>query len=173
MLVQLLLAFSQFLLLGGDFCAARIDLLLALGEGVALLVEGVLLFVSHDRYFIEKFATRIWLLQEGTIRDFPCGYAKYRSILEHEAMQRVPQPRQREKKPKPVGGARELEKQVRRLEREIDAQEQKLQALDGALAAASSDYQELVRLTAEREAEEKRLDEMMERWEALASELES
>ena len=68
---------------------------------------------------------------------------------------------------------RELEKQVRRLEREIDAQEQKLQALDGALAAASSDYQELVRLTAEREAEEKRLDEMMERWEALASELES
>ena len=135
--------------------------------------EGTLLFVSHDRYFIEKFATRIWLLQDGTIRDFPCGYAKYRSILEHEAMQRVPQPRQREKKPKPVGGARELEKQVRRLEREIDAQEQKLQALDGALAAASSDYQELVRLTAEREAEEKRLDEMMERWEALASELES
>ena len=60
-----------------------------------------------------------------------------------------------------------------RLEREIDAQEQKLQALDEALAAASSDYQELVRLTAEREAEEKRLDEMMERWEALASELES
>ena len=135
--------------------------------------EGTLLFVSHDRYFIEKFATRIWLLQDGTIRDFPCGYAKYRSILEHEAMQRVPQPRQREKKPKSVGGARELEKQVRRLEREIDAQEQKLQALDGALAAASSDYQELVRLTAEREAEEKRLDEMMERWEALASELES
>ncbi len=135
--------------------------------------EGTLLFVSHDRYFIEKFATRIWLLQDGTIRDFPCGYAKYRSILEHEAMQRVPQPRQREKKPKPVGGARELEKQVRRLEREIDAQEQKLQALDEALAAASSDYQELVRLTAEREVEEKRLDEMMERWEALASELES
>ena len=35
--------------------------------------EGVLLFVSHDRYFIEKFAERIWLLEDGTIRDFPCG----------------------------------------------------------------------------------------------------
>ena len=135
--------------------------------------EGTLLFVSHDRYFIEKFATRIWLLQDGTIRDFPCGYAKYRSILEHEAMQRVPQPKQKEKKSKPTGGTRELEKQVRRLEREIDAQEQKLQALDEALAAASSDYQELVRLTAEREAEEKMLDMLMERWEALASALES
>ncbi len=47
--------------------------------------EGVLLFVSHDRYFIEKFAERIWLLEDGKIRDFPCGYQKYRSILEHEA----------------------------------------------------------------------------------------
>ena len=48
--------------------------------------EGVLLFVSHDRYFIEKFAERIWVLEDGTIKDYPCGYAKYRSILEHEAM---------------------------------------------------------------------------------------
>ena len=135
--------------------------------------EGTLLFVSHDRYFIEKFATRIWELSDGTIRDFPCGYAKYRSILEHEAMQRTPQVRQKEKKPKPVGGTRELEKQVRRLEREIEAQEQTIRTLDEALTAASDNYQELIRLTAEREAEEKRLDEMMERWEALASELES
>ncbi len=47
--------------------------------------EGVLLFVSHDRYFVEKFADRIWELERGKIRDFPCGYAKYRSILAHEA----------------------------------------------------------------------------------------
>ena len=33
---------------------------------------------------------RIWLLEDGKIRDFRCGYSKYRSILEHEAMQRVP-----------------------------------------------------------------------------------
>ena len=52
--------------------------------------EGVLLFVSHDRYFIEKFAERIWLLEDGTIRDFPCGYAKYRSILAHEAAAKPP-----------------------------------------------------------------------------------
>ena len=51
--------------------------------------EGVLLFVSHDRYFIEKFAERIWLLEDGGIRDFRCGYQKYRSILEHEAAAKV------------------------------------------------------------------------------------
>ena len=52
--------------------------------------EGVLLFVSHDRYFIEKFAERIWHLEDGKIRDFKCGYSKYRSILDHEAAARQP-----------------------------------------------------------------------------------
>ena len=47
--------------------------------------EGTLIFVSHDRYFVDKFATRIWELEDGRIRDFPCGYAKYRAIKEHEA----------------------------------------------------------------------------------------
>ena len=32
--------------------------------------EGVLLFVSHERYFIEKFAERIWALEDGVIRDY-------------------------------------------------------------------------------------------------------
>ena len=46
--------------------------------------EGTLIFVSHDRYFVNKFATRIWELENGYIRDFPCGYEKYRSIKEKE-----------------------------------------------------------------------------------------
>ena len=66
--------------------------------------EGVLLFVSHDRYFVEKFAERIWELEDGHIRDFRCGYAKYRSILDHEAAARQAQtaaaskPEKKEKK---------------------------------------------------------------------------
>ena len=43
LLVQLLLTFSQLVLLRGDFCTARINLLLALNEGIALLFEGILL----------------------------------------------------------------------------------------------------------------------------------
>ena len=82
--------------------------------------EGVLLFVSHDRYFIEKFAERIWLLENGTIRDFRCGYQKYRSILEHEKASTpvVKQP-PKEKKEKPKGGTKDSDKLVRKLEREI------------------------------------------------------
>ena len=134
--------------------------------------EGTLIFVSHDRYFVDKFATRIWELEDGRIRDFPCGYAKYRAIKEHEAAQRVQQPKKKEKAPKPAGGSKELEKLVRRLEREIDAQEQKLAALDEELSAAATDYQELLRLTEEKEREEAALEELMAQWETAMSELE-
>ena len=129
--------------------------------------EGVLLFVSHDRYFIEKFAERIWLLEDGGIRDFPYGYAKYRSVLEHEAAAKplvtaAPKP----KKEKPKGGTKETDKLVRRLEREIEKQEKTVAEFDGKIEAASADYQELTRLLAEKEEAEILLMELMEQWEA-------
>ncbi|MDD6200863.1 MAG: ABC-F family ATP-binding cassette domain-containing protein [Firmicutes bacterium] len=128
--------------------------------------EGVLLFVSHDRYFIEKFAERIWLLEDGTIRDFRCGYAKYRSVLEHEAAAKAPAvSAPKPKKEKPRGGTKESEKLVRRLEREIEKQEAWIAELDGKIEAASADYQELSRLLGEKEAAEAVLTELMEQWE--------
>ena len=129
--------------------------------------EGVLLFVSHDRYFIEKFAERIWLLEDGMIRDFHCGYAKYRSILEHEAAAKpavVSAPKPRKEKPK--GGTKEQEKLVRRLEREIEKQEQLIAQYDEKIDAAAADYQELTRLLGEKEEAEMILMDLMEQWEA-------
>ena len=129
--------------------------------------EGVLLFVSHDRYFIEKFAERIWLLEDGTIRDFPCGYQKYRSILEHEAAAKPAVPAApKPKKEKPKGGTKDSEKLVRRLEREIEKQEKVIADFDSQIEAASADYQELTRLLGEKEAAEEALMELMEQWEA-------
>ena len=128
--------------------------------------EGVLLFVSHDRYFIEKFAERIWLLEDGQIRDFKCGYQKYRSILEHEAAAKpvavtAPKP----KKEKPKGGTKEQEKLVRKLEREIEKQEKIVAEFDSKIDAASADYQELTRLLGEKEEAEMVLLDLMEQWE--------
>lgn len=129
--------------------------------------EGVLLFVSHDRYFIEKFAERIWLLEDGTIRDFPCGYQKYRSILEHEAAAKTaPTVEVKPKKEKPKGGTKESEKLVRRLEREIEKQEAAIAELDAKIEAAAADYQELTRLLGEKETAENELMALMEQWEA-------
>ena len=134
--------------------------------------EGTLIFVSHDRYFVDKFATRVWELENGGIRDYPCGYAKYRSIKEHEAMQRPVEKKEKTPKAARILPEKELQKLVRRLEREIGVQEQTVAELDKALAAASADYQELMRLTAEREAAEAKLEELMTQWEAAASQIE-
>ena len=128
--------------------------------------EGVLLFVSHDRYFIEKFAERIWLLEDGQIRDFKCGYQKYRSILEHEAAAKpvvvnAPKP----KKEKPKGGTKDQEKLIRKLEREIEKQEKVIEEFDAKIDAASADYQELTRLLGEKEEAEMVLMDLMEQWE--------
>ena len=131
--------------------------------------EGTLLFVSHDRYFIEKFAERIWLLQDGMIRDFPCGYQKYRSILEHEAAARAEVPAApKPKKEKPKGGTKDAEKRLRALEREIEKQEQSIASLDKRIEEAASDYQELTRLLGEKEEQEAALMELMEQWEQMS-----
>ena len=129
--------------------------------------EGVLLFVSHDRYFIEKFAERVWVLEDGTIRDYRCDYKKYRSIIEREAMAKpatVSEPKVKKEKPK--GGTKEVDKLIRRLEREIEKQEQVIAKLEGEIELAAADYQELSRLLCEKETEEAVLLELMEQWEA-------
>ena len=129
--------------------------------------EGVLLFVSHDRYFIEKFAERIWLLENGTIRDFRCGYEKYRSILEHEAQAKMvpaPSAEPKVKKERPRSGPKDAEKLVKRLEREIEKQEMKVAELEEKIQLASADYQELTRLLEEKEGAEETLMELMEQW---------
>ncbi len=129
--------------------------------------DGALLFVSHDRYFIDKFADRIWHLENGTIRDFPCGYAKYRSILEHESMARIPVVEPvKQVKEKKKGGTKESEKLARRLEREIEKQEKIISDLDLAIAEASSDYQKLTQLLCEKESAETVLMDLMEQWES-------
>ena len=128
--------------------------------------EGVLLFVSHDRYFIEKFAERVWLLEDGKIRDFKCGYSKFRSILDHEAASRmVTSDAKKVKKEKPKGGTKEQDKLIRRLEREIEKQEQLVADYDVKIEAAAADYQELTRLLAEKEDAESFLMNLMEQWE--------
>jgi len=136
--------------------------------------EGVLLFVSHDRYFIEKFAERIWALEDGAIRDFKCGYSKYRSILEHEAMVKpvvaeAPKP----KKEKPKGGTKEIDKLIRRLEREIEKQENLVAELDAKIEVSGADYQELTRLLGEKEEAELVLMDLMEQWETAQESVEA
>ena len=138
--------------------------------------EGTLLFVSHDRYFVDRFATRVWELEDGVIRDYKCSYAKYRAIKEHEAAQKQPaaaEKKEKKEKPKTSNHSKVLEKKLRFVEREIEKQEAAVADLDAKIEAAAADYQELSRLLQEKTEAEAGLKALMEQWETLSLEMEN
>ena len=148
-------------------------------EGAVAEYGGNLLFVSHDRYFIEKFATRIWMLEDGKITDFKGGYTEFRAWRERQAQlknaPRQPQTEEdkpREEKPRRAGGTKELEKQVRAAERAVEKAEIRLDEIAGEMEAAASDYLKLQDLYTERERLEEELAHLYTVWEGLAAELE-
>jgi ATP-binding cassette subfamily F protein 3 len=46
-------------------------------EAVLIDYEGTLIFVSHDRYFIDKLASELWLINGGLLRRFEGGWTAY------------------------------------------------------------------------------------------------
>ena len=140
--------------------------------------EGALLFVSHDRYFINRFATRVWELENGTITDYPVPFARYREIKERDRALALSQPRseRREDKPKPAprGGRAQqnARKQLTICERDMEKLEQEIRAAEADMEANACDYEKYSAAYAQKEALDARLLELMERWEALAEEAE-
>ena len=136
--------------------------------------EGTLLFVSHDRYFVNRFANRIWELEGGKLRDYPFGYEKYRAVKAREAQSAPKAEKEKkaaEKPPKPQNN-KALERKVRSLEREIEKQEAAVSEFDPKIEAAAADYQELTRLLKEKEEAEAVLSELMAQWEEMSLQLE-
>ena len=130
--------------------------------------DEALLFVSHDRYFIEKFATRIWALENGVFTDFRGTFEAYRAFRARQTVREQTEKKaERKKEPKPKRGA-SPEKQLQRIEREIEKAEAHLSQLQAACEANATDYQKLMELTEESNAVQAALDALYEQWEALA-----
>ena len=130
--------------------------------------DEALLFVSHDRYFIEKFATRIWARENGTFTDFRGTFEAYRAYRQRETQRaQVEKKVERKKEPKPKRAV-SPEKQLQRIEREIEKAEARLAELQEACETYATDYQNLMELTEQSEAVQSELEALYEQWEALA-----
>ncbi len=140
--------------------------------------EGTLLFVSHDRYFINRFATRVWELENGTITDYPVPFARYREIKERERTL-PPQQKAGKKDEKPKGapkGGRAQQNARRQLticERDMEKLEAEIKGVEASMEANACDYEKYSALYAQKEALDAQLMELMERWEVLAGEAEA
>ena len=129
-----------------------------------------LLFVSHDRYFIEKFATRIWYLESGKITDYRGTYKEFREYQARQAVfNQTAKAETRKKEPQPrKKGAPGKEKQLARLEKEIEKLEEQISALEQKCEEFSSDYQKLMELDAEKMLLNDKLMTAYESWEELS-----
>ena len=143
--------------------------------------QGTLLFVSHDRYFIDQFANRVWELEDGRISDFKGNYRQFKAMKERQAAQQPAQNKApKEKKERTVTAEaaqkknqKQLEKQIAKMEREIEKQEAKLEALEPQIQEAAADYTRLSELLEQQTEAQAQLDEMYAQWEQLSSDLEA
>ena len=127
-----------------------------------------LLFVSHDRYFINKFATRVWELENGRLTDYPVGYERYREIKARADSVPVKTEPQRAEKPVKKQNTYNKDKELKRVERSISELETKLEENQRAQDEFSSDYSKLMELGIEYEAIQSELAELYLKWEELA-----
>ena len=149
-------------------------------EGAVEEYDGTLLFVSHDRYFIERFATRIWEIRDGQIVDFRGSFKQYRAMRAREEQEERQKEKQlpkaekkpKQEKPKRTGGTKQLEKELNQVERGIAKLEEQITRLDEEIEANACDYVKLGELMEAKNAAEEELSALYERWEELSSLLE-
>ena len=129
-----------------------------------------MIFVSHDRYFIDRFATRIWQVEDGRIIDFLGGYKEFKEQRERQ-LQSEAAMREREKKAAKAEKApkedkpksenvrnRENEKKKKERQKKIAALEKQLEQLESDMAACpAEDYVKLGELFQQKEAAEEEL----------------
>ena len=136
--------------------------------------DGTLLFVSHDRYFINRFATRIWELSGGTVTDYPMGFTQYQSVKAQEK-QEPPAPREKKADTRPAKGNRSQQAARRQLticENTIAKLESEIADLDGQMQQVGREPDKLAEVYAKKLETENTLQEQMARWEELSLQLE-
>ncbi|MBO7275612.1 MAG: ABC-F family ATP-binding cassette domain-containing protein, partial [Clostridia bacterium] len=125
-----------------------------------------LIFVSHDRYFIDRFATRIWLVEDGKITDFDGGWEALREMLRRREItekaakqQSMPKDVKKEDK-RPQKNTSQKEK--KQLAAKIAAAEKRLEQIESDMQEFATDYVKLGELYEEKELLEIELLELYE-----------
>ena len=136
---------------------------------------GTLLFVSHDRYFLNAIPTKILELTDQGLKIYPGNYDDYCRQKARE--QAVPKPAAPAKPAKGRGKEQRVQDakrraEIRRLEQEMEQQETSIRELEALIAdpAAAADYQKLEEACRELERLHAENDAAMEQWLTLTEE---
>ncbi len=129
--------------------------------------DGTILAVSHDRYFINKLATRVVNFEVNQLVSYGGGYDYF--LEKHTENNQ----KQQEEKPKNLdyneqkriaSEKRKRETKLRRTEESIACVEAEIEELNNQLADCGSDYVRAAELSAELDNKNRQLDELYEIW---------
>lgn len=133
--------------------------------------QGIVITVSHDRYFLDRMVNRIFAFEgEGKITQYEGGFTDYQAA---RALKEQPEAKKTvEKKPAPAVRTRERKLkftfQEQRdwdvIESEIEQLEAGISDLESRIEASAHDFLKLNELMKEKEGQESLLEEKMERW---------
>lgn len=136
--------------------------------------EGIVITVSHDRYFLDRVTRRIFAFEgNGCVRQYEGGYTDYLAAREERELLNTPEV-SKEKEKKSSGDTRVREKKLKftyaeqrdweTIEADIAKLEEELEELDRQIGEAASSYSRLSGLMAQKAETERLLEEKMERW---------
>jgi ABC transporter related protein len=181
-LVKLMLSKANFLLL--DEPTNHLDIVSKdVLENALNNFPGTVCYVSHDRYFINKTATRILDLTENRLLNYIGNYDYY--IEKREAVEEAANLTSTEQAEKPADVSeskkewidnktvqaqkKKIKNALNKCEKEISEIEDKLQSIDEEFSNPenASNVGKLMELQKQKESLEKRLDKLMEDWEEL------
>lgn len=137
--------------------------------------QGVVLVVSHDRYFLDRVADKLFVLKDGTWSRYYGDYSEYlgEMLRQKEPKKEMPSRDKEEEKSKepsqePATARKGLssrqEKELEQITQDLPRYEGLLKGLNAAIAAAGSDYETVESLLKEQEETKAKVDELTERW---------
>ncbi|MBE8712125.1 ABC-F family ATP-binding cassette domain-containing protein [Sphingobacterium hungaricum] len=145
--------------------------------------EGTLIVVSHDRYFLDNVANKIWFIEDKEIKEYPGTYEEYeiwnskRDLKSEPKKEKKPKAEPKKEKPAPTDDVKQtIQKKNRELnvlEQLMNTQEAEVKALELELANEDiySDAVKLQEYTRNYNSAKATFEKTQAQWEELAEEI--
>ncbi|WP_207426097.1 ABC-F family ATP-binding cassette domain-containing protein [Pedobacter sp. SYSU D00535] len=145
--------------------------------------EGTLIVVSHDRYFLDNVANKIWYIEDQKIKDYPGTYKEYEEWSSKRVVQNKPAPPAPKKEEKPKEKAAPTEdksKQLKKLNQTLQSLEEKIHELEKEVKRAElelgdeslySDQEKLREVNERYQKAKTDLQTVQADWESLAEQI--
>jgi len=129
--------------------------------------KGTIVFISHDRYFINKISECVVAIEDYRFQSYPGNYDYYKCKKDEQASVVVAEPvikKEKVKKVKPVDEDKKMQDEAATLEARVVELECRIKEIESAMEVPDLDYEELNRLYDMKVELNKELDSVTEIW---------